>query len=149
MAIKKSVFLSDRTGEWISVTTCKSGFDMTPKWSESINATTDQFRYLLKVSIPDLNIYEWTSIFNIYNGCHMPAHSIPARVASDMMDNIGAIDLENVGKDYAALVRKVYAMTQTEQLAITYVAQIFWSSEWKLDEDDDWLTVVKMIVDKF
>lgn len=141
MAIKKSVFLSDRTGEWISTTTCKSG-----KWSESINATTDQFRYLLRVSVPELSIEEWTSIFNIYNGCHMPAHSIPARVASDMMDDIGAIDLENVDKDYAALVRKVYAMTQAEQMAITYVAQIFWSSEWKLDKDDDWL---KMIIDKF
>jgi broad specificity polyphosphatase/5'/3'-nucleotidase SurE len=149
MAVKKSVFLSDRTANFIKLTTCKEGFDIAPKWSESINATTDQFRYLLKINVPELSIYEWTSIFNVYNGCMNRAHSVPVRVASDMMDYRGAIDLEQVEKDdpdYAALVRKVYAMTQVEQIAITYVAQ--WATQWELREDDDWLTVVGMIVEK-
>lgn len=131
MATKKSVFLSDYTVNWIESTTSKHYHDQGPKWSESINATFDQFRYLLREELPKLDIDEWTIILNVYTGCYFPAHGVPARIASDMMDNIDAITLDNVEHDYAELVKKVYAMNQVEQLAILYFVQIFWSNDWK------------------
>lgn len=137
MATKKSVFLSDLTVNWIISTTQKDyAAHDGPKWSEAINATFEQFRYLLKTSLPELTINEWTVILNVYAGCYFPAHGVPARIASDMMDNVGAISIDELAEDYAALVKKVHDMSQVEQLAILYFVQIFWSQSWSGDWDD-------------
>lgn len=141
MATKKSVFLSDYTTAWIEATTSKHLHNQGPKWSEAINATVEQFRFLLRGSLPDLDIEEWHIILNVYAGCYFPAHGVPARIASDMMDDLGEISIENLKPDYAALVRKVYAMSQLEQLAILYFVQIFWSNDWK----GDWAEIVTAI----
>lgn len=152
MATKKSVFLADFTVNWINDTTTKklNGEELDgPKWSESINATFEQFRFLLRDALPDLDQNEWQTILNVYAGCYFPAHGVPARIASDMMDNLGECDLAAVEKtmpDYAALVRKVHAMNQVEQLAILYFVQIFWSNDWKMGE---WGDIVKAIRAKF
>lgn len=152
MAIKKSVFLSDYSVEWIELTTKKTLNNKEldgPKWSESINAAFEQLRFLLRSSLPSLSMDEWQAILNVYTGCYFPAHGVPARIASDMMDNIGAVDItivEERAPDYAALVRKTHAMSQLEQLAILYFVQIFWSNDWKMSE---WEQVVSEIQQKF
>jgi hypothetical protein len=130
MATKKSVFLADHTAGWIEITTQKYGFEEGAKWSEAINATFEQFRYLIKTSLPELTVDEWTIILNVYTGCYFPAHGVPARIASDMMDNVGAVSLEELSPEYAELVKKVHAMTQIEQLAILYFVHIFWAGKW-------------------
>ena len=145
-SVKKSVFLSGYTAEWINSTTQKDHESHDgPKWSESINATFEQFRHLLKTSLPELTVDEWTYILNVYAGCYFPAHSVPARIASDMMDNVGAISLDALSDDYGALVRKAHAMSQVEQLAILYFVQIFWSATWS----GDWGEIVSQIKSKF
>jgi hypothetical protein len=145
MSSKKSVFLSTRTVEWIESTTKKDSHDQGPKWSEALNATVDQFRFLLKSELPDLTMDEWTVILNVYTGCYFPAHSVPARIASDMMDNVGAVDLAELSPDYAEMVKKIHALTQIQQLAILYFVQIFWSSDWK----GDWEEIVTTIKSRF
>jgi len=145
MATKKSVFLSDRTAEWIKDATNKSEFDQSVKWSESINATFDQFRFLLQSSMPDLSMEEWTIILNVYAGSYFPAHGIPARIALDMMDHVGKIDIDNLASDYADLIRKVYAMSQLEQISILYFVQIFWGNKWT----GEWCDIVSKIKSKF
>lgn len=140
MSTKKSVFLSDCTAEWVEFTTKKTINDQEldgPKWSECINATFEQFRYLLRDSLPELTADEWTVILNVYAGCYFPAHGVPARIASDMMDNIGTIDINDVVDDYANLVRKVNGMSQLEQMAVLYFVQIFWLNDWKMKEWDE------------
>lgn len=137
MANKKSLFLSDFTSDWIKTTTTKkidNELNDGPKWSESVNATFEQFRFLLRDALPDLDANEWQKILKVYSGCYFPAHGVPARIASDMMDDIGECDLANVEKlnpEYAALVRKAHSFSQIEQLAILYFVQIFWLNDWK------------------
>ena len=150
MATKKSVFLTTHTAFWIESSTKKANFEESPKWSESINTTFEQFRFLLRGALPELSMDEWTIILNVYSGCYFPAHRTPARIASDMMDNLGEISLENLEKnqpDYATLVKKIYKLSQLEQLAILYFVQIFWLNKWTEDWDDD--DVVKTIKSKF
>jgi hypothetical protein len=133
MATKKSVFLSDRTTQWITATTGDIQTGENPKWSESINATFDQFNTLIANALPKLSSNEWQIILNTYAGCYMPAHSLPARIASDIMDDLGAIDIASVEKlypDTASLIRKVHAMSQLEQLSILYFNQVFWLNKW-------------------
>lgn len=131
MSTKKSVFLSDVTVDWIESTTKKDHpASDGPKWSEAINATFEQFRFLLRTSLPELSADEWQTILNVYAGCYFPAHGVPARIASDMMDNVGAVDINELSEDYAALVRKAHAMSQVEQLAVLYFVQMFLSQSW-------------------
>jgi hypothetical protein len=147
--MKKSVFLSSKTVEWIECTTkiyhpASDG----PKWSEAINATFEHLRFLLKNSLPDLSAEEWEIILNVYAGCYMPAHGVPARIASDMMDDLGEVSIENVRKNlpaYADLVIKIHALSQTEQFAILYFVQIFWSRDWS----GDWEQIFLEIKSKF
>ena len=152
MATKKSVFLSDYTANWIETTTKKTLNEKDlegPKWSEAINATFEQFRFLLRESLPDLSMDEWQIILNVYAGTYFPAHGVPARIASDIMDNIGEVDIANVDNlmpEYAALIRKTHVMSQLEQLAILYFVQIFWSNVWPMKE---WDQIVSDIKSKF
>lgn len=145
MSSKKSVFLSARTADWIKSTTQKDSHDQGPKWSEAINATFDQLRYLLKTELPDLSPDEWTVILNVYAGSHFPAHGVPASIASDMMDDVGAIDLQSLAPDYAELIKKVHAFSQLQQLAILYFVQIFWAADW----GSDWEEIIIAIKSKF
>lgn len=150
MATKKSVFLSDQTVGWIESTTKKTLNDQEldgPKWSEAINATFEQFRHLLRGAFPDLSMDEWQMILNVYAGCYFPSHGVPARIASDMMDNLGEIDIAQVEQtmpDYAALVRKMAAIPQLQQLAILYFVQIFWSNDWKMKEWPEIVAEIKL-----
>lgn len=152
MATKKSVFLSDYTVSWIEITTKKMLNDQEldgPKWSEAINATFEQFRFLLRESLPELSADEWQIILNVYAGTYFPAHGVPARIASDIMDNVGEVDIANVDKlmpEYAVLIRRVHAMSQIAQLAILYFVQIFWSNDWPMKE---WSQIVSEIKAKF
>jgi hypothetical protein len=140
MATKKSVFLSDYTVKWIEYTTKKklNGEEIEgAKWSESINATFEQFRFLIRGSLPELTMEEWTIILNVYAGCYFPAHGVPCRIASDIMDDIGEFSIEAVEKlmpEKAELIRKVHAMSQLEQLAMLYFVQIFWSNDWPMKQ---------------
>ena len=129
MATKKSVFLCSHTTDWINATTANPDKGEGPHWSESINATFEQMRYLLRGALPDLSQDEWQIILNTYAGSYFPAHGVPARIASDIMDSIGEVSLDNVETHYRALVEKVHAMSQLEQLATLYFVQIFWSEK--------------------
>jgi len=146
MSNKKMVYLSDRTCAWITDTTAKPDFDQKPRWSEAVNETVEQFRYLLRESLPNLSMDEWTILLNIYARCPYPAHGIPPRIASDMMDSMGAALIEDVkNPDYAALVRKTHGMSQIEQLAILYFIQMFLASKWNCE----WGEIVEAIKSKF
>lgn len=129
MATKKSVFLSDTTVSFINATTSGPDDDG-PKWSNAINASIEQYRYLLASAMPELTDMEWQAILNTYAGCYMPAHNYPPRIASDMMDDMGEINIDNVEPERAALIKRIHAMSQLEQMAILYFNQIFWLNDW-------------------
>ena len=146
MSNRKVFYISERTADWITSTTAKLDFGEKARWSVAVNATVDQFRYLLRESLPDLDIEEWTIILNVYAGCYFPAHGIPARIASDMLDNVGVDSIEDItNEDYKALAIKVYGMTQIEQFAILYFVQIFFANKWNMEWDD----IVAAIKSKF
>lgn len=123
MGVKKSVFLSDSAVNWAEVTTATLGEN--PKWSEAINAAIDQLRSLIKSAMPDLTQDEWVIIANTYTGCYMPAHRNPVKIASDVMDNLGVIDINKLDVETRGLVEKLYNMSQLEQMAVMYVVQVF------------------------
>jgi len=146
MSNRKVFYISERTCAWITDTTAKPAFGEKARWSEAVNATIEQYRYLLRQSLPDLDMEEWTIILNVYSACHFPAHGMPARVASDMLDNVGAESIDDItNAAYKALVSRVYSMTQLEQLAILYFVQIFWANKWNLE----WANIVSAIKSKF
>lgn len=144
MATKKSVFLSTETVDWIKKTTAD---DLTnPKWSESINASFSQFRYLIRESVPDLSPADWRIILNIYSGCIFPAHRLPVRIARDIMDDIGEIDISKMPAEYSALIRKLHDLSQLQQMAILYFVQIFWLRKW---ENMEWQNIFDTIKNEF
>ena len=146
MSYRTVIYLSGRTCAWITDTTAKPDFGEKARWSVAVNATVDQFRYLIRNSLPDLSRDEWTIILNVYAGCYFPAHAIPARIASDMLDNVGVDSIEDItNEDYKALAIKVYGMTQIEQFAILYFVQIFFANKWNMEWDD----IVAAIKSKF
>jgi len=142
MGIKKSVFLSNSTEQWIADTTIKN--EKNPLWSESINVTFAQFRLLLKNSLPELTNDEWMMIINIYKECYMPGHALPARIASDIMIFFGAVDVNTLSDDCRDIVIKLNTMSQAEQLAILYVVQIYWANKWTEDFNET-LRFIKLI----
>jgi len=142
MGIKKSVFLSNGTEQWIADTTIKN--EKNPLWSESTNVTFAQFKWLLKNSLPELDNGDWNIIINTYKGCYMPGHVLPARIASDIMIFFGAVDVNTLSDDCRDIVIKLNTMSQAEQLAILYVVQIYWANKWTEDFNET-LRFIKLI----
>ena len=135
MSKKAGVYLTDHSQAIIE---SLSGESASP--SSVINAALERYRWVCSQSLPDLTAQEWQSILNVYAGSEMSSYSPPYRVASDMMDDIGAVDIAAVADndpDYAELVRKTHAMTQAEQLAIIDFCQRFWCRDWSEFADFD------------
>jgi len=125
MSIKKSVFLSDQSEAIIRK---MSRDDDHPQWSGIINQTLSAADWVFRQSLPDFTPEEWQAILNTYAGTCDTLQCHPYRVASDMMDDRGLIDVEDHPE--SELVKRIHGMTQAEQFAILTFVQIFWSNNW-------------------
>jgi len=128
MGIKKSVFLSDQTEAIIR----KMSRD-DPEWSRIINQTLSAADWVFRQSLPEFTPAEWQVILNTYAGTCDSLQVQPYRVASDLMDDLGLLDVND--HPNADLVKRIHGMTQAEQFAILTFVQIFWSNDWSDAKD--------------
>jgi hypothetical protein len=103
-------------------------------WSAAINGGFEALGWLSQELLPDLTDAEWQLILNTYSGCLLDYHR-PLRIASDIMDDLGAIDINDLDADTAAVVRKCHAMSQPEQFAVLDFVSQFWAGDWSDAED--------------
>jgi|SRR5690625_2359700 len=140
-SIKKSVMFSDGTQAYIAART-KGGLDEI-SWSKALNEGFKALKWLADQALPDLSADEWQVILNAYAGS-IVSFDPPYRVASDLMDDVGAISIEELEPSYAALVKKIHGMSQLEQYAIMDFVQKFWSRDWN---GMSWDEIVRTIKD--
>lgn len=136
--MKKSVFLSESTVDFLSIV-AKNNADLDViQWSGGINGSIYALKTIISESIPDLTDDQWNMLLNVYNGSFEPAFSpVALNVAGCMMDNVGEISIENLRKkdaEYADLVEKVHNMTAAEQYSILFICQSFWANNIKLQD---------------
>lgn len=134
-SIKKSVMLSDLTQKFIGD---RSRQDGDIAWSENLNEGIKALSWIASAELPELTQSEWQTILNVYAGSAID-YTPPYRVASDMMDDRGAISIDELEPEYAALVRKIHGMTQAQQWAILDFAKRFWARDWS--EAKDWAEI--------
>lgn len=125
-SIKKSVMFSGETVDYIKARTRE---DAEVSWTASLNSAFQSLKWATSQSLPKLSENDWDIIFSVYSGCIIDLHP-PLRVASDIMDDAGAISLEELQPRTAELVKKVHAMSQIEQFAILDTVQKFWANSW-------------------
>ena len=140
-SIKKSVMFSEGTLDYINARV-RHPSDI--GWSEVLNEGFKALRWLSNQALPDLTPEEWEVILNAYSGCLM-SFAPPYRIASDLMDDRGAISLDDVEPDYAALVKKIHAMTQVQQYAIQDFVIKFWAGGDKWDDAKDFGEIIEKI----
>ena len=116
MAIKKSVYLSTPTQEWIESTS-------NGKWSEAINATFDQIQYLVKKNCPELEQDEWDELKVLYKDDPFPAFKTDINIAFDLMRSLGALEIYEISNKDKALVSRLRDLTYIKQLAVLYTIQ--------------------------
>ncbi len=80
-------------------------------------------------SLPNLTMDEWQMILGTYDGSWIEPHQ-PLSIATDIMDDRGAISLADLTPEYAALVQKIHTLSQDEQLAIMDFVQKYWAHDW-------------------
>jgi hypothetical protein len=98
--------------------------------SGGLNEMVSRYTWMVRASLPELDKTEWQTILNVYSGTVIDDFVAPARIASDMMDSVGAISLDALEPDYRALVEKTHAWSQAEQLAALDFVQQFWAKDW-------------------
>jgi len=128
MSTKKSVLLTDRTVEIMQASTSQRDPDAAIAWSNQINRAVIINDWLFQSSLPDLSAEEWQVILNTYAGTIGSVEHPPYRVASDLMDDLGLIDVDD--HPNADLVRRLHYMSQSQQFAILVFAERFWSGDW-------------------
>ena len=130
-SIKKSVMFSERTLDYIR-NRVRSEDEIA--WSQALNEGFKALSWLTKEALPDLNRSEWEVILNVYAGCIIEFHQ-PFRIASDIMDNFGALELAQLDPQVAAVATKIHGMSQMEQFAILDFVKIFWCNDWSQEPD--------------
>lgn len=126
-SLKKSVMFSELTQAYI---TARTRSDSNIAWSQALNEGFKALQWLTTESLPELTEGEWETILNVYSGSIIELIP-PFRIASDMMDDKGAIALEELEPEYADLVKKMHALSQVEQFAVLDFVQKFWAKDWK------------------
>lgn len=133
-SIKKSVMLSEQAQRYIDTRGYTKGGGEDYAWSEAVNETFKAAQWVAESSLPELSQAEWQHILNAHSGVIID-YTPPYRLASDLMDNVGAVSLEELDPDYAALVRKLHSMSQAAQFAVLDFTRKFWARAWSGDWD--------------
>ena len=139
-AIKKSVMLSPKTQEYIDARTRE---DEEVAWSETLNETFDMLKYISQCSLPELSKKEWDLILSVYAGHIQTPFRIPFRIASDIMDALGVIEIDEVVPEIKEIIKKIHKMSQAEQYAIMDFVRKFWAK--KREDYTDWEALVKQV----
>ena len=125
MSLKKSVMISDSA---VAAIQARSRGDIGIGWSQSINKAITDLKTLCRVMLPDLTENEWVMVLNVHNGSFLEDQTFfPLRLASDVMDCYGVVDIGELDEPHQALVRKLHTMSQAEQYAILDMVQKYWS----------------------
>lgn len=131
MGTKKSLMLADATVRYMQDRT-RDGEDIL--WSQMINEGFKQLSWITQQSLPVLTPAEWEILLNVYAGSWLEFQP-PFRIASDIMDNFGALELSQLESAVADLAKKMHALTQVEQYAVMEFIRIFWLHDWNSEPD--------------
>ena len=144
MGTKKNMSLSVETVEFLEAR--KMGPDNQIRWSPSVNSMFNQVRWILSQELPDLKNEEWQVIFNTYVGIALGGFHPPFRIASDVMDNNGEVDINNLDDKIANTIKKVHKLSQVQQWAIMDMVQKFWSrGDREIDSFEDEINELKKL----
>lgn len=131
MSIKKSLMLSDLT---VSHITARANDQSEILWSQAVNEGFKALSWLIRESLPDLLEDDWEKILNVYAGSIIEFQP-PFRIASDIMDHHGALELQQLAADWASLAVRLHGMSQAQQYAIMEFVRVFWSHDWTQEPD--------------
>lgn len=123
--------ISEKTQAYIATRFRKEdGTAETYSWSQGINGAVATLQFVLSNSLPDLTEYEWECVLNTFNGTMWDDERIESflSIASRMMDEIGAVDINEVEEKYAHVVRKMHKLSVVEQYSVADMCRKFWSN---------------------
>ena len=126
MSTKKSIMISDKSVRFIQAR-CKECDDI--QWSQSMNNAIDELDYLYKALLPDFTEEQWFVILDAYQGVIIDTRTLPFRLASDIMDHYGVIDVSDLDEPQQGTVRAVYNLNQPEQMAVLDMVRRFWAAD--------------------
>ena len=131
--IKPSVSLSEHSQEILAVYT-RPDKGHPAGLSPMINAVIQRYDWLMKHSLPELTADEWQMLLNCYCSTEMVSYTPPFRIASDMMDDLGVLELAELEENLQTFIKRVNGFSQAEQLAILDRCHRFWNSQVKEGE---------------
>jgi hypothetical protein len=137
-SIKPSVSLSD----WSQAVLSRYGTrtETGPGLSPVINSVLERYDWLMRQSLPELSNQQWQTLLNVYSGSEMTSYNPPYRVASDILDCFGVLELSELDQPVADLARMCHGMTQAQQCAILDACQRFWSAGSNAMQEGETLT---------
>ena len=125
-SIKKSVMISGLSVAYMQART-RDGEDIS--WSQNINEGFRALSWITQQSLPVLTPAEWEILLNVYAGSWLEFQP-PFRIASDIMDNFGALELSELEPAVAELAKKMHSLTQVEQYSVMEFVRVFWAHDW-------------------
>ena len=96
--------------------------------SSAIYMILNRYAWAVSQSLPQLTDQQWELLLNVYAGSEISSYPPPYRVASDIMDHCGVLDLSGLDAATAETVRQIHGMSQAQQLAILDTVQRFWAA---------------------
>lgn len=126
-SVKKSVMLHDNAVEIMQKHTRVDAGEQIA-WSKLVNRGIITGDWLYRQSLPDLTDAEWQVILNAYAGTCETLDNHPYRIASDLMDDLGIIDVDQ--HPQPELLRRLHGMNQAEQFAVLVFVERFWTRDW-------------------
>lgn len=101
------------------------------------SAYKNTLSYLAAHLLPELTDAEWKAVLSTYSGRPLKERFTrrPYRIASDMLNDFGEVDLSNLLPEQAEIIKKIHALTQPQQFALLEFVDYFWSKKWESASD--------------
>ena len=135
MPIKKSIMVSDTTLKFIQDRHKDDNFS----WTEAINAPIHDLNTLIKLHLPELSENDWLTIIDAYSGFLFQPMMFPLRIASDIMDHYGVVDISKLDSKLQETIKRVHGLSQIEQYAVLDMVRWFWNHSeqfWQQPQND-------------
>ncbi|WP_298150642.1 hypothetical protein [Flavobacterium sp.] len=141
-SLKKSVMLSDQTQNYIAARQRSDAGDYS--WSQGVNGAVSALQFILANSLPDFTEKEWLAILSCFNGNMYDDTRVESflSLSSRMMDDVGAIDINELEASYREVVIKVHKLTVVEQYAVSDMCRKFWANK---HENEQLLDIIEKL----
>lgn len=126
-AITKKVSIGEQAQKFVANRATESEGK---EYGKNLNLSVHFADLAMVHALPTLNCTQWQFILKAYSANLTPHDKSYADVAKDLMEHVGANELDELAPQHREIVKIALEFNQLEQWLVIDMASLFWNGDW-------------------